>query len=440
MKLTLLFTRRWILLYGPILMACIAAIWLSATVWMPLPPQTLTITTGQQIDFTNLVIRYRDHLDAKGIRADLAAGSVTNVAKTVLPDQIKNFAGFAEGMNNSVTSVLPTATPNDEDLFALAAVERLPVWVFTNMPALTNMSQLRGLRIASPMAGTASRKTAELLLAHAGLTASDVVLIEKESKQAANDLIDGKVNVFILVAQIDSEVVQLLTRTPSIQLVGVDRVTALIAREPKMKPFVLPQGAIELRGDIPPNDLTLVASNLHLVANSGMHPALQRALIDVAYELHETPRFLQRLNEFPSLKNMDFVPSPASRSMALGQRPWMEQLLPYRWAQLAELILYAVLPILLITLVALTWIPHFFEWRVNAILQNHYGELKFLEAEIEPTASGRPIDIKRLLQRLDVIEQQVVSLDLPDQFSNRWYTLRTHLAGAREKLLDLRSR
>ena len=441
MRLILLFTRRWVLFYLPILLVSLGAIWLFAAVWMPLPPKVVTIATGNlQTNYASLAARYRDYLDTKGIRVDLANGSVNSVASTASANKIDDLAGFALGLKNSVTLAISANTKEKDNLEALAAIERHPVWVFTRLPALDSTTQLRGLRVGSAAVGTTTRKMAELLLAHAGLKVDDVLLLETEIKQGANDLIDGKIDAFIVVANSDSDVVRLLTRSPGIQLLGIDRVSALMAREPRLKPFVLPQGAIELRGDIPSRDLTMVAGNLHLIVNAGMHPALQRALIDAAYELHEAPTFLQRQGEFPSLRNLDFVATPATRAMASGQRPWMEQFLPYRWAQLAELLLYAVLTILLMTSMVLAWIPHFFEWRVNAILQNHYGELKFLETEIEPTASGRPLDIKKLLQRLDRMEQQVVALDLPDQFSNRWYTLRAHLADARKRLLDLRAR
>jgi hypothetical protein len=95
---------------------------------------------------------------------------------------------------------------------------------------------------------------------------------------------------------------------------------------------------------------------------------------------------------------------------------------------------------MLLTLLALRWIPHFFDWKVNAALQNFYGELKFLETDIEPVASDRPIEMKKLLQRLDDIEAKVSLLDLPDRYANRWYTLREHIARARDKLIGLRAR
>ncbi|GAB3473644.1 hypothetical protein [Polaromonas eurypsychrophila] len=119
---------------------------------------------------------------------------------------------------------------------------------------------------------------------------------------------------------------------------------------------------------------------------------------------------------------------------------WLESLLPYRLAQWTELLLYAVLPVLLLSGFLLAWIPRLFDWRISAAMQNFYGELKFLETDIDKTVTEDPMSLRRLLAQLDNIEKQVTQLDLPTEFSERWYTLREHLAAARERLLTLRAR
>lgn len=55
-------------------------------------------------------------------------------------------------------------------------------------------------------------------------------------------------------------------------------------------------------------------------------------------------------------------------------------------------------------------------------------------------ATDNPIELRALLERLGKIERQVVAMDLPDEFSERWYTLREHLAAPQDHLLKLRSR
>ncbi len=132
--------------------------------------------------------------------------------------------------------------------------------------------------------------------------------------------------------------------------------------------------------------------------------------------------------------------SPIAKAYSLGERPLLETLLPYGKAQWAALLLYAVLPILVVTLLVLTWIPKLFDWRINSGLNHFYGELKFLENDMAAVAADNPIALKGLLERLDSIERKVAAMDLPDEYSERWYTLREHLATAQDSLLKLRSR
>ena len=177
-----------------------------------------------------------------------------------------------------------------------------------------------------------------------------------------------------------------------------------------------------------------------LIVRPDVHPALQTALLDAALEIHEVPTFLQRHGQFPSFRGSDFPLTPTAKAYSLGARPWMETLLPYRTAQYTELVAYAIVPILALAFIALAWIPKLFDWRIRAALNHFYGELKFLESEMDEVAINNPMALKGLLERLDNIERRVVEMDLPDEFSERWYTLREHLAAARDRLLKLRSR
>jgi TRAP-type uncharacterized transport system substrate-binding protein len=434
MKLALLFSKRWLWLYLPVLFASALSLWLAVEVWFPLPPKSFVMASGVPSgNYASIALRYRDIMEPKGIRVDtVTTESAAAPLLRLLDPKTDVSAGFAHGM---------LAKPDMHGIVALATLERQPVWIFTRVVGVSQLSQLKGLRIATSVVGSPSWEITQLLLKHAKILPSEVFIEPKASSiAAAKELVDGSVDALVVVASDGTESMRQLTRSPGIEILGVERVASLVARETRLKPFVLPQGAIELRGDIPSRDLTMVAAHLHLLVRETMHPALQRALMDAAHELHEFPSFLQRQGEFPNSRDVDFTPSPIAQALANGERPWTERLLPYWWAQLAELLMYGVAPILFLTLLALLWIPSFFNWKVNAALQNFYGELKFLETDIEPTASSRPIEIKNLLRRLDDIEAKVTMLDLPNSYANRWYTLREHIARARSTLLNLRAR
>jgi TRAP-type uncharacterized transport system substrate-binding protein len=433
MKLHLLFRRRWWLFYLPILFVAGFLMWWSFTQWLPLPPKKITLASGVPGGgYTQLALLYRQKLDALGISANLVTTEKAHSALALLGDETQADVALVNGL---VTSVLP-----GDAVQALAAIQREPIWVFTRLPGVTELKDLRGLKIGVPLKDQLQDKVLTVVLRHAQLQKSDVKIIALPRDAIANALIDGQVDVFVLMGSSRNDVVRLLTRSSGIQLVGMDQVGKLMSTEPALRPFVLPQGVIEFRGDIPPRDLTIVAADLHLLIKPDMHPALQRAMLQVAAQIHEIPSFLQNQGEFPRFVGLDYPISPTALSFWRGGDDFVEQLLPFWWAQLAQWLLIAFLPIMAATVLLLAWIPSLFDWRANAILQNFYGELKFLESDIESVATQRPIEMQRLMQRIDAIEVQLMQLELPDQFAPRWYTLRSHLVQAREKLLSLRAR
>ena len=68
-----------------------------------------------------------------------------------------------------------------------------------------------------------------------------------------------------------------------------------------------------------------------------------------------------------------------------------------------------------------------------------YGELKFLEAEIDalPADTRTPATVAAFRQRLDRIEERAARRKLPLAFSNELYTLREHIGLVRRRLIHL---
>ncbi len=433
MKLLLIYRQRWWLFYLPVLIGAAVVLWWSANYWKALPPERLVLIAGATAaNHIALARRYADRLERVGISPEISLSPLdSEVLERMVSSATPGTAAFAE-------SGEPTGGLRVQ---GLAAVAREPVWIFSRSRAISLAQQAEKLRVAAGL-GTQStvRSIASSVLQNAGVKPTDIEFLPLEGVKAANALLDGKIDLVFDAASHESEEVRLLLRDAGVQLVNVERSSALTVRNPHLRALLLPQGTIELRGDIPPNDITLISQQTHLLARTDMHPAMQRALLDAAQELHEFPGFLQDHGEFPSFTDIDFPLSPVARAYSHGDRPWLETVLPYRTAQGTELLLFAVLPIFVFTLLLLSWIPRLFDWRVSAALNHFYGELKFLESEIDQVASTQPIFLRGLLDRLDQIERQVVSLDLPDEFSDRWYTLREHLAAARERLLKLRAR
>ena len=439
MRLLLLYRRRWWLFYLPVLLCAALAMWGAVARWHVLPPSRVVISGGSmEHSYSRLAQRYAEQLERVGIRAEVVYASSEADAFTQLVTSADASDAASVGFASTVYAGGVAGGVGKVDALAVIGLE--PIWIFSTLNGPANLANAKGLRIAIGPDTASAANAARLLLAHAGVKASDVRFDPLSGIAAAEALVDGRVDMMFHVASEDSLAVQMLTRMGGIQLLTVDNAASMTSQERPLQLILLPQGAIELRGDVPPRDLSLISLQTHLLVKPNVHPALQRALLQAASEIHEAPTFLQRHGQFPSFKGSDFKLSPVARAYSLGDRPWMETLLPYRKAQAAELLLYAILPIVGLTLLVLTWIPKLFDWRINAGLNHFYGELKFLENDMTTVATDTPIALKSLLERLDNIEQKVVTMDLPDEYSERWYILREHLAAAQDSLLKLRAR
>lgn len=435
MRLFLLYKRRWWLFYAPILLCAVAVLWVSATHWYPLPPTTAVIAAGSaEGSFARLAQRYAQKLESIGINVDIVySGSKNNTGseleRLLLPMDIARI-GFAHGIYARSASGLQ----------ALAVIDNEPVWIFSTLNGPDTFRQAAGARIAAGSATSPSFLATRLMLAHAGVRESDVRFQPQVDMAAGQALVNGQVDVVVVTAGYEAPLVQMLTRQGGVQILGVEQAATLAARQSVLQPLLLPEGSLELGNNLPPRDVTMASLQTHLLIKPDVHPALQRALLDAATELHEEPTFLQRHGQFPTYSTSDFPLSPTARAYSLGHRPLLETLLPYRKAQWAELLLFAVLPILTMTFLILAWIPKLFDWRVNSSLHHFYGDLKFLEGEMQTVAATNPMALRALIERLDAIEQRVVKMELPDAFSDRWYTLRQHLSAAQERMFKLRSR
>ena len=432
MKLLLLYRRRWWLFYLPVILCAVVALWLSSTRWTVLPPTKAVIAAGSaQGSYSRLAQRYAEQLERLGMNVEIVYSDGQNggLDRLDTPGDTASI-GFAHGIYANPANTVQ----------ALAVIGQEPVWIFSGAGGPATLGQAKGARIAAGPPSSSSFVAAKVMLEHAGVTFADMRLTPLSGIAAADALADGKVDMVFQAASEDAQAIQVLTRMPGVQILSIEHASALSAQERYLQPLLLPQGSIELRGDIPPRDLTMMSVQTHLIVRPEVHPALQRALLDAALEIHEMPTFLQRHGQFPSFRGSDIPLTPTAKAYSLGARPWMETLLPYRKAQYAEQVAYAIVPILALAFLVIAWIPKLFDWRIGAALNHFYGDLKFLEGEMDEVAITNPMALKGLLERLDNIERRVVEMDLPDEFSERWYTLREHLAAARERLLKLRSR
>ena len=437
MRLATLYQRNWLLIRLPIgVLAAALATWLWITVH-PMPPTRLSITTGDaEGAYQAHAKHYVDMFAAHGVTLDVqtSAGSQQNLDRLRQDDGPSDLGFVQGGFGYLGTS---TEYANSSRVQTLVNVDVEPLWLFSRLPELNTLNQLQGLRVAIGPEGSGSRRVALKLLEQARIDPADIMLSPLTGNLAAQALVHGDVDVIVLVTAPQAEWVQNMVLLPGVQLVGLRLTAAITERNPYLEARLLPRSA--LGEGLPSNDLTLLTTSASLVAREALHPALKRLAMAVALQSHSGSGMFHRAGEFPSLRQIDFPTAPQSRQILAHRLNTLEGLMPFWWAELTERMLLIVLPVALFALWLMVLIPTYLRWMLKSRVNRWYGELKFIENDLQHQAPPG-LDLTRWLLRLNGIEKALTAFRCPNDLMPHCYTLHQHIDFVRRRLLALRGR
>ena len=421
----------------PALLAICAAFWGAAQFIKPAPPNQLVISTGGEGGaYQSFAARYEEVLARYQIKlvTKPSAGSTENLAR--LRDAAVDVdAAFIQGGTAQVSA--------DDALLALGDFYYEPLWVFyrdtqpkksaLNLHHLNRLADLKGRRIAIGVAGSGTQHLAREVLLANGIDATNTHLIEEGGMTVATLLADGKVDAVMTVGPAQSSLIWSLLYTPGVRLMSLNHADAYVRRFPYLAKLVLPRGAIDLERDVPPQDVQLVSPMTTLMVREDTHPALIGLLLQAASEVHGGPGVFQRPNEFPRHGHSEFPTSPEAERYYKSGKPFLQRYLPFWAATLIDRAVVMLVPIIAILFPIFKFAPSLYGWRVRGRIYRRYGELKFLESELEenPTLHTR----EEWLQRVDAIETDVNKISTPLTYSDMLYTLRAHIDLVRDVIL-----
>jgi hypothetical protein len=176
----------------------------------------------------------------------------------------------------------------------------------------------------------------------------------------------------------------------------------------------------------------MVASTATLLVREGTHPALVDLLMQAAAEVHGGPGVFQRPGDFPRPSEVGFPLSTEAQRYYKSGKPFLQRYLPFWAATLIDRLVVMAIPVIALLLPIMRFAPMLYGWRVRSRIYRRYGELKFLEAEVEQDVTRHTRE--EWLARLDAIEADVHHLPTPLAFSDMLYTLRSHIELVRDKV------
>ncbi|HXS22136.1 MAG TPA: TAXI family TRAP transporter solute-binding subunit [Steroidobacteraceae bacterium] len=419
---------------GPILLASALAIWAAWHFGARPPPHSLTMSGGPKgSSFENDAEKYRAILARSGIDLKIipSVGSLQNLDRLADPHSHVDIALVQAGLAAEATARQGADT---SDIVSLGSMFYQPLTIFyRGRRPISRLSQLKGKRIAIGKTGSGTRLLALALLDANGIDSNGPsLLLDLEGEAAHEALLERRVDaIFLTGDSAPTATIRALLHTRGIRMFNFTQAAAYTRRFPYLHELQIPEGTFDLGANLPAKPLTMLAPAVEMIARSGLHPALCDLLIEAAQEVHGRATLLQSAHQFPSTYTSYPLASEAARYYKSG-RSFTYRYLPFWVASLVNRIAVVLVPILIILIPGLRYLPNLYRWRVDARIHRRYGELMALEREsLEKLTPERRA---ALLERLEEIERAVILRKIPGSHAEHLYQLREHIEFVRMTL------
>jgi TRAP-type uncharacterized transport system substrate-binding protein len=419
--------------FGPLVLICAAIVWAALHFVSSAPPHSLTMSSGPKgSNFDTIAQRYARILARNGIKLIVipSQGSLDNLERMSDPKFHVDIALVQSGVTDGADS-------DNDDLESLGGMFYQPLLIFYRSPRpLQRLSELSSQRIAIGPEGSGTRFLALALLKANGIEpqgSTQLLSLEGESARAA--LLHEQVDAIFLTGDSASgATIREMLHTDGVRLFEFPQADAYVRRFSYLSKLTVPAGAFDLGENLPPDNISLLAPTVELVAHADLHPALCDLLIEAATQVHGHASLLQLAGQFPNPSIHTFpISSEAARYYKSGDRSFIYRYLPFWLASLLSRLLIVIVPLFVVIVPSLRYLPLLYRWRIDSRIHHRYGELMELERE----TLGSLSDQRRaeLLERLAAIEKSVISRKMPGSHAEQVYVLREHIDFVRKKLL-----
>lgn len=426
----------------PVLLITLITIVVAWKLLKPGAPTRVVLATGASGGaYEGFGKKYAEVFKREGVTLELkpTKGSVENLA--LLLDK-----------NNDVEAALLQSglatEAQREELVSLGSLFYEPVWVFyresNNKAPLTRLTELAGKRIAIGAIGGGTRPVSEALLAANGVTATNARFVDTAPADATALLQRGEIDVVFLVAP-SSPLVQELFASPKIRVMNMVTADTYSRVIPALSKIIVPRGVMDLKNDIPAQDVQTVAATATLVAMESLHPAIAYLFVKAAKEVHEGGSKLHAMHEFPNISRyQEFVVPENVALLYKDGTPFLYRHLPFWLANLVQRLWVLLIPLGAIVISASDAVPKLLGYRMNFRITQIYQAAHKLENEIlRATIGAAAVDLTTtgaFDERLRALTARADQLKGPSSTLKSWYELRSHLALVQERIDQLRAK
>jgi len=397
------------------------------------PPREIVMATGQEGGmYDTYGHEYQRRLGRLGLRVKLerSNGSLDNLRRLV---ERRADVAFVQ------SGTYPLAHDKNGVVRGIATLYVEPLWIFYRRAFhVDGLAQLAGRVVSVGPVDSGTEVVARALLERHGAVGGDSRLVNLPGPEARRRLAVGELDAAFFVTSYRDAGVQELLRRPDIGLLSFRHDEAYTRNFPSLSAVRIPAGLLDLRRDVPAEDVTLLAPAAMLVCREDLHPRVVEMLLRVARAVHGPGDLLNAPLRYPSREGMDVPLHEAADRYFTSGESFLSRVLPYwalRWV--------FVLPVVAVWLPAMRFLPVLYQWRRNREVTRYYGQLRDAEAAI--LRAERPEELRAALAACEALGREVVLLAraMPVSRQPDVYEWRQHLAlvldEGRERLRRLTS-
>ena len=222
-----------------------------------------------------------------------------------------------------------------DGIYSLGSISYEPIWIFYKTNKIHQLKDLKDLTRYTVGLGpskSGSYMIAKKILMNFGIdVTTNSHFVSGRFLDVHNRFLNGDLDAFIFVSTYQDPIVQGLLRAPNVALYSFSNAISYQKKHSYLQAVNLPAGSIDLLNQIPPKEVSLVATTTSLVVRRDMHPDLQLALLMATKDIirSSTDLLFAKRNEFPAYVDSLIPISPVAQRFYDYGPPHAARYLPY---------------------------------------------------------------------------------------------------------------
>jgi len=414
-------STRWYLFIALVLVLVLtSAIWIALGILIPAPPSRITIAGSfSGGHFEALAQRYQEILARDGLKVNVlrSAGSVDNLI-SLQDSRLGVDVAFVQGGISDGQRA--------PGLLSLGRIDYQVFWLFSRgQEPLTDLTQLRGRRIALGPVGSGARIVCETILRAGGVTWDNASFFNFTPQDAVDALEEGRVDALFLNLAPDSPSLIRLLNNPDYRLVNMTEAEALTRIFPYLVKLVLPRGVVDFERKIPATDINLIGTTNVVLVREDLHPAIIDLLAKTIAEVHSAAGIFQRAGEFPSVADPEYPVAEEAREYYRNGPSFLNRYLPFWVTNVVKRMLALGLTAIAIILPVFSYGPSLYKWLIEYRLRAFYRRLRSIEERLHKGLDA--VQTAALEEEVELLEHDMIKLALPVRHSNLYFSVKSHL-------------